>query len=195
MLQQALSVAGCPGRVPEHSKPRVHRTTHLPASQSQAKRGRAAGRPAMTDHLIRATRIQTGSGRTGKGSLAPPVRHWPGQCPASTATQYPKCKLKSLLTRPDVAMDWTVLGRIWPSVPSHATGQGFGICSLVRPQIRLNFPFHPSSGDKYYNEITNKLEGDLNIRSIYGPFKKIIFLTLLWQHVRGNTWQHEFFFF
>ena len=68
MLQQALSVAGCPGRVPEHSKPRVHRTTHLPASQSQAKRGRAAGRPAMTDHLIRATRIQTGSGRTVKGS-------------------------------------------------------------------------------------------------------------------------------
>ena len=171
----------------------MHRTT---TTFQPGNARRAAGRPAMTDqsHTNPDRQWPDGKGKLGL-ALAPPVRHWPGQCPASTATQYPKCKLKSLLTRPDVAMDWTVLGRIWPSVPSHATGQGFGICSLVRPQIRLNFPFHPSSGDKYYNEITNKLEGDLNIRSIYGPFKKIIFLTLLWQHVRGNTWQHEFFFF
>jgi len=131
MLQQALSVAGCPGRVPEHSKPRVHRTTHLPASQSQAKRGRAAGRPAMTDHLIRATRIQTGSGRTGKGSwpctTGPPLAR-----PVSSVHCHPEPQVQTQVTaQPAKAMDWTVHGRIWPSIPSHATGQESGICSLV----------------------------------------------------------------
>ena len=144
MLQQALSVAGCPGRVPEHSKPRVHRTTHLPASQSQAKRGRAAGRPAMTDHLIRATRIQTGSGRTGKGS-------WP-------------CTTGPPLARPVSSVHCHPEPQVQTQVTTHPAGRGHGLDSArthlaisseprYRPRIRhmlsrtatnpLEFPIPP----------------------------------------------------
>ena len=91
------ATAGAFGARVESPSTASRECTGPPPPSSQATRGeRPAGRPGLT----RATRIQTGSGRTGKGSLAPPVRHWPGQCPVSTATQSPKCKLKSLLNRP-----------------------------------------------------------------------------------------------
>jgi hypothetical protein len=102
MLQQPSSAFG--GRVESPStQPRVLRTTTFqPGNGSEA-----SGRPAMTDQSYTNPDREwpDGKGKLAAPGQAPPVRHWPGQRPASTATQNPKCRLYSSHYSPGHGLD------------------------------------------------------------------------------------------